>query len=230
MSEIKSVADKKTPLVAPSILSADFSRLGEEVRAVEKAGADRLHIDVMDGHFVPNLTIGAPVVKSLRKITTLPLDVHLMVHKPEKLIPDFVSAGANSLTVHIEAVKEPVRVLRALRAQKVLAGLTLKPATPVEKLFPLLPELDLILIMTVEPGFGGQSLMPDQAVKVKAVKEELTRRGLPDVPVHVDGGVNDKTVGLLSQANVLVAGHFIFTHSSYQAAIAMLKQQRESLL
>ena len=213
----------KRHIVAPSILSADFSRLGEEVQAVESAGADRLHIDVMDGHFVPNLTIGASVVKSLRKTSTLPLDVHLMVKEPEKMISDFISAGANSVTVHIESTNDPQMVLEQIRQEKVLAGLTLKPKTPVEKIFPFLPHLDLVLIMTVEPGFGGQSLLSDQIPKIFSVKEELVRQGLGDVPVHVDGGVNNQTLPLLSSADVLVAGHFIFKHKSYKEAIAVLK-------
>ncbi len=210
-------------LVAPSILSADFSRLGEEVRNVESAGADRLHIDVMDGHFVPNLTIGAPVVKSLKKISTLPLDVHLMVSKPENILSSFISAGADSITIHLESTNYPEKVLKRIRQEKVLAGLTLKPATPVERMFPFLPFLDLVLVMTVEPGFGGQSLLPDQVSNISAVKEELVRQGLNNVPVHVDGGVNLQTLPLLPSADVLVAGHFIFTHKSYKEAISLLK-------
>ena len=210
-------------LVAPSILSADFSRLGEEVQAVELAGADRLHIDVMDGHFVPNLTIGAPVVKSLRKVSTLPLDVHLMVNKPENIIPSFVSAGADSITIHLESTENPQKVLEQIRQEKVLAGLTLKPATPVEKIFPFLSLLNLVLIMTVEPGFGGQSLLSNQIPKISAVKEELVRQGLSNLPVHVDGGVNHQTLPLLSSADVLVAGHFIFKHQDYEEAISLLK-------
>lgn len=213
----------KQYIVAPSILSADFSRLGEEVRAVESAGADRLHIDVMDGHFVPNLTIGAPVVKSLRKISTLPLDVHLMVNKPENIISEFISAGADSITFHIESTENPQFVLKQIRQKKVLAGLTLKPKTPVEKIFRFLSYLDLVLIMTVEPGFGGQSLLSDQVLKISSVKKELIRQGLDDLPVHVDGGVNDKTLPLLSSADVLISGHFIFKHKSYKEAIAILK-------
>ena len=210
-------------LVAPSILSADFSRLGEEVQAVESAGADRLHIDVMDGHFVPNLTIGAPVVKSLKKISTLPLDVHLMVNKPENIISSFVSAGVDSITIHLESTDDPEKVLKQIRQEKVSAGLALKPATPIEKIFCFLSFLDLVLIMTVEPGFGGQSLLPDQVPKISAVKKELVRQGLNDLPVHVDGGVNLQTLPLLSSADVLVAGHFIFTHKSYREAISLLK-------
>jgi ribulose-phosphate 3-epimerase len=210
-------------LVAPSILSADFSSLGKEVRDVESAGADRLHIDVMDGHFVPNLTIGAPVVKSLKKVSTLPLDVHLMVNKPENIVSSFISAGADAITIHLESTDDPEKVLKQIRQEKVSAGLTLKPSTPVERIFPFLSFLDLVLIMTVEPGFGGQSLLPDQVLKISAVKEELARQGLNNLPVHVDGGVNLQTLPLLSSADVLVAGHFIFTHKSYREAISLLK-------
>ena len=209
-------------LVAPSILSADFSRLGEEVQAVEQAGADRLHIDVMDGHFVPNLTIGVPVVKSLKKITKLPLDVHLMVNKPESMVSFFASAGANSIIIHLESIKDPQKVLEQIHNTNVLAGLTLKPKTPVKELFPFLHQLDLILIMTVEPGFGGQSLLPETVLKVSLIKEEIIRQGL-NIPVHVDGGVNDKTLPLLSSADVFISGHFIFKHQSYKKAISLLK-------
>ena len=211
-------------LIAPSILSANFSRLGEEVQAVELAGADRLHIDVMDGHFVPNLTIGAPVVKSLKKITHLPLDIHLMVNEPESMISFFASAGADSITVHLESVKDTRKILEQIHFKKVLAGLTVKPGTPVEEIFPFLHQLDLILIMTVEPGFGGQSLLPEAVSKISLVKEELIRQGL-NIPIHVDGGVNDETLPLLFSADVLVSGHFIFKHQRYKEAISILKTQ-----
>jgi len=209
--------------VAPSILSADFSRLGEEAQAVERAGADRIHIDVMDGHFVPNLTAGACVVKSLKQVSSLPLDVHLMVNEPEKMIPAFAAAGADSLIIHLESTRDPAMVLKQIHQEKVLTGLTLKPETAVEKMFPFLPYLDLILIMTVEPGFGGQSLLPDQVEKISIVKKELSRHGLNHPPVHVDGGVSDKTRSLLLSADVLVSGSFIFRHKDYKTAISLLK-------
>ena len=211
-------------LVAPSILSADFSRLGEEIKAVEQAGADRLHIDVMDGHFVPNLTIGVPVIKSLKKITKLPLDVHLMVNEPENMVSYFASAGAHSITIHLESTNNPGKVLKQIRSVNALAGLTLKPGTPIQETFPFLHQLDLVLIMTVEPGFGGQSLLPETVLKISQIKKELDRQGLT-VPVHVDGGVNDKTLSLLSSADVLVSGHFIFKHQSYKKAITLLKSR-----
>jgi len=159
----------KNFLVAPSILSADFSRLGEEILSVEKAGADRLHIDIMDGHFVPNLTIGPGVVRSIRDITKLPLDAHLMVNEPEKMIEGFASAGVDSITIHLESTKEPHKVLKSIKQKNILAGLTLKPSTAIEKIFPFLHSLDLVLIMTVDPGFGGQSLLKDQVTKIEIV-------------------------------------------------------------
>ena len=217
----------KKQQVAPSILSANFSRLGEEVQAVELAGADRIHIDVMDGHFVPNLTVGASVVKSLRQVSSLPLDVHLMVNEPEKMIPAFVAAGADSLTIHLESTRDPAMVLKQIHQENILAGLTLKPETAVEKMFPFLPHLDLILIMTVEPGFGGQPLLPDQVEKISIVKKELSRCGLDHLSVHVDGGVSDKTRPLLFSADVLVSGNFIFKHKNYKTAISLLKTGME---
>ncbi len=213
----------KKHLVAPSILSADFSRLGEEIKAIEKAGADRLHIDVMDGHFVPNLSVGPAVVRSIRKITRLPLDIHLMVNEPKKITGLFLPAGADSITIHIEALKDPRPVLEQIQKQKIKAGLTLKPATSVEKLFHFLPFLDIVLVMTVHPGFGGQALLPEQTAKISALKKELARQELSDLPVHVDGGVNDKNLPLLSEADVLVAGHFIFGSKNYKSAITALK-------
>lgn len=209
-------------LIAPSILSADFSCLKEEIKALELAGADRLHIDIMDGCFVPNLTIGALVVKSLKKVTTLPLDIHLMIQKPENMISDFVLAGANSITIHIESTQNPKLVLEQIKKHKVLAGLTLKPDTPIEQLFPFLYLLDLVLIMTVEPGFGGQSLLLNQVPKILAIKKEITRQNL-NIPIHVDGGVNNKTVSMLSEADVLISGNFILKHKSYKKAISLLK-------
>ncbi len=209
--------------ISASILSADFLHLGEEALNMERAGADRLHVDVMDGHFVPNLSMGVPVVQALRAVTRLPLDVHLMVQGPEKMIPSFAKAGADSITFHIEATSDPKAVLAQIRQEKKQAGLTLKPATPVEKLFPFLPCLDLVLIMTVEPGFGGQTLLPDQVSKMATIRKEISRQGLNNIKIHVDGGVNDKTQALLSSANVLVSGNFLFGHKDYKTAISCLK-------
>ena len=208
--------------ISASLLSADFSRLGEEVLSMERAGIDRLHIDVMDGHFVPNISIGPPVLKALRAITQLPLDLHLMVQEPEKMIHSFAQAGADSITFHIEATSDPKTVLNQIKKEKKQAGLTLKPATPVEKLFPFLPYLDLVLIMTVEPGFSGQALLPNQVGKILAIKKEIKQQGLKNIMIHVDGGVNDKTKNLLLSADVLISGNFLFRHKSYKTAISCL--------
>jgi ribulose-phosphate 3-epimerase len=196
-------------LIAPSILSADFAQLGAEIKRVEQAGADWIHVDVMDGHFVPNLTIGAPVVKSLRSVTNLPLDVHLMIEKPEKYIADFARAGADFITIHVEATVDPADVLRQIRALGVQPGISLRPKTPIERIMPLLPLVDLVLVMTVEPGFGGQSFMKDQIVKITQIREELERIGHSAL-IEVDGGINAQTAAEVRGADVLVAGSFIF--------------------
>ena len=208
-------------LIAPSILSADFARLREEIAAVEAAGADWIHVDVMDGHFVPNLTIGAPVVKSLRRVTKLPLDVHLMIEKPERYVKDFAEAGADYLTIHVEATADVEGTLKLIRQNKMKPGLTLKPKTPIEKVLPFLPLVDLVLVMTVEPGFGGQSFMADQVAKVKKLRAEIGRLKLATL-IEVDGGINAETAKEVRDADVLVAGNYVFK-GDYKAAIAGLK-------
>ncbi|MGE0527104.1 MAG: ribulose-phosphate 3-epimerase [Bdellovibrionales bacterium] len=213
-------------LIAPSILSADFARLGQEIQAVEDAGADWVHVDVMDGHFVPNLTIGPPVVKSLRPITRLPLDVHLMITQPERYIGDFAKAGADYLTIHIEATEDVEGNLRRIRELGVKPGVTLRPGTPVEQLFPYLPLVDLILVMTVEPGFGGQSFMADQVVKITALRSELERRSHTAL-IEVDGGITGETAQQVREADVLVAGSYIFQRD-YREAIAALKSAKKT--
>lgn len=213
-------------LVAPSILSADFAKLAEEIRAVESAGADWIHVDVMDGHFVPNLTIGAPVVKCLRPVTKLPLDVHLMIEKPEKYVPDFIKAGADYLTIHVEATERPLEVLHQIRAGNVKPGITLRPATSVNEILPLLKEVDLVLIMTVNPGFGGQSFMADQVEKIKAVRQELLKIGSKAL-IEVDGGINAETAQQVREADVLVAGNAVFKNAAgYEIAIRDLKRAK----
>ena len=214
----------KSPLiVAPSILSADFSKLGEEIQNVEHAGADWIHVDVMDGHFVPNITIGPPVVASLRAITKLPLDVHLMIEHPEKYIEDFARAGSDYITVHVETVKEPNKIADEIRRLGAKPGITLRPSTPVEKILPLLSLFDLVLIMTVEPGFSGQSFMSEQEEKIKIVRKELDRVHR-NARLQVDGGVNVKTGKICREAgaDVFVCGNFVFKNN-YRQAISQLK-------
>lgn len=209
-------------LIAPSILSADFANLEKEIKAVTAAGADWIHVDVMDGHFVPNITIGIPVVASLKKISALPLDVHLMIEKPEKYIDDFLKAGSDWLTIHVESTNEVESCLKKIRAFGAKAGLTLRPKTSVEEVIPYLPLCDLLLVMTVEPGFGGQSFMQDQVAKIDRLREEIDHKKLSTL-IEVDGGVSDKTVGYLGNADVLVAGSYVFKND-YAQTIAMLKK------
>lgn len=208
-------------LISPSILSADFANLEKELKAITAAGADWVHVDVMDGLFVPNITIGIPVVESLKKVTTLPLDVHLMIEKPERYIEAFVNAGSDYLTIHVEACEKPLEALRQIRALGAKAGITLRPKTSLEEIRPLLSEVDLVLVMTVEPGFGGQSFMQDQVSKMQQLKkwrEENSWKYL----IEVDGGVNEKTVQQCKDADVLVAGSYIFKND-YKSAIELLK-------
>jgi len=217
-------ADRSKFLIAPSILSADFARLGEEIRAVEKAGADWIHVDVMDGHFVPNLTIGAPVVRALRPVTKLPLDVHLMIEQPERYVDEFAKAGADYLTIHVEATDKVENTLSRIRELGVKPGITLRPRTNIEEVLPYLSLVDLILVMTVEPGFGGQSFMHDQVPKLKVLRDELKRLNHQAL-LEVDGGVTDETARFLGDADVLVAGSFVFK-KDYATAIRTLKDSK----
>ena len=212
-------------LVAPSILSADFSKLREEIKAVEMAGADWIHIDVMDGHFVPNLTIGPVVVKSIRKTTSLPFDVHLMISNPEKYIERFVDAGADILTVHIETVENPLETIKKIRDLGCKAGLTLNPDTPFKKISEFVPEVDLVLIMTVYPGFSGQKFKEEVIPKISEARKKIDSIG-KDIYLEVDGGINDKTSILAKNAgaDVLVAGNHVFKSKNYEKAISLLKK------
>lgn len=209
-------------IIAPSILSADFANLEKEIKAVTAAGADWIHVDVMDGHFVDNLTIGVPVVASLSKVSNIPLDVHLMITDPQKYAEAFIKAGAHYLTFHIEACPEPLVLIEKIKSLGAKPGLTLRPRTPLSALTPYLSKVDLVLVMTVEPGFGGQAFMQDQVGKITELKKIRAEKKL-NYLIEVDGGVNDQTLQYLKDADALVAGNFIFRNSDYKKAITVLK-------
>ena len=212
------------PMIAPSLLSADFARLAEAAESV--AGADWLHVDVMDYHFVPNLTIGLPVVESLRKATDLPLDCHLMIDDPDRWAPGYAEAGAANVTVHVEAARDPVQVARAIRSAGALAGLSVKPGTPLEPYLDLLREYDTLLVMTVEPGFGGQEFIPDVLPKVRLAREHVNAGHLR-LFLEVDGGVGTDTIAAAAEAgaDVFVAGSAVFGAEDPSAAVEALRRQ-----
>jgi ribulose-phosphate 3-epimerase len=197
--------------IAPSILAADFAHLADQIKAVETGGAHMLHVDVMDGHFVPNITIGPPVVRSVRAVTSLPLDVHLMVNEPDRFIESFVKAGSSILTVHVEAVKHLDRTIEFIRSYGVGVGVALNPATPISSIEHALDLVDMVLIMSVNPGFGGQKFIPYTIRKIQRLKEMIDARGL-GTDIEVDGGINDETIGEVvgAGAEVIVAGSAIF--------------------
>lgn len=209
--------------IAPSILSADFSRLGEEIKALEAAGADYIHIDVMDGHFVPNITIGPLIVSAARKVTRLPLDVHLMIENPDRYIPDFAEAGADIIVVHQEATAHLHRTVQLIKSCGKRAGVAINPATPVNTLEVILDDLDLVLVMTVNPGFGGQSFIPSGLEKITALRDEIDRRGRP-IELEVDGGVKVDNIAAIAAAgaDVFVAGSAVFSADDYVAVIKAL--------
>ena len=211
--------------IAPSILSADFSKLGEEIKDVERGGADYIHVDVMDGHFVPNITIGPLIVDSIRPITKLPLDVHLMIENPDQYIEDFAKAGADYITVHVEACRHLHRTIHLIKSLGVKAGVVLNPATPVQLIEPIIEDLDMVLLMTVNPGFGGQKFISSVLSKIKQVKEMSEQKGL-NLEIEVDGGVNEETALLCVEAGatVLVAGSAVFNQSDRRDAISRLKR------
>ena len=210
--------------IAPSILSADFARLADEVAAVERAGADLLHVDVMDGHFVPNLTVGPPIVASLKKVTKLPLDVHLMITNADAFISEFAKAGADYLTVHVEACPHLHRTIQSIKEHGVKAGVTLNPATPIASLQEILGDIDLVLIMSVNPGFGGQTFIPSVLKKIADVRARLDAIGSQAL-LEVDGGVKvDNARDIVAAgATVLVAGSAIFSKPDYRSTIAALR-------
>ena len=207
-------------IISPSILSADFTNLERDIKKVKNAGAQWIHIDVMDGHFVPNITIGVPVVKSIRKITDLVLDVHLMIENPEKYIEPFVKAGADIITFHYEAVDNVDEIIEKIKSYGIKAGMSIKPKTSPDEVIKFLPKLDLLLVMTVEPGFGGQEFMHDCAMKIPQIKENA-----PDnLIIQVDGGINNLTAKICTSlgANSLVAGSYIYGSEDYKRAIESL--------
>ena len=210
--------------VAPSILSADFARLGEEIAAVERAGAEVIHIDVMDGHFVPNITIGPLVVRAVRKVTKLPLDVHLMIENPDRYLDDFAEAGADWITVHVETGYHLHRTVGRIRDLGKKAGVVLNPATPLSTLDYILEEIDLVMLMSVNPGFGGQSFIPSTLGKIRALKTMIEARGL-EVGIEIDGGITPATIGPVhaAGANIFVAGSAVFGKQDYAKEIAAMK-------
>lgn len=214
--------------IAPSILSADFSRLGEEIRAVEAGGADYIHVDVMDGHFVPNITIGPLVVEAVRKVTNLPLDVHLMISHPEQYIPEFARAGADIIVIHAEATVHLHRAVQLIKSFGKKAGVALNPATPLSALEYVLSDLDLILLMTVNPGFGGQSFIDACVPKIQSLRGMLDRHGL-ETELEVDGGVKTDNIDRIAHAgaDVFVAGSAVFGSRDYAATIAELKRKAQ---
>jgi ribulose-phosphate 3-epimerase len=212
--------------IAPSILSADFSRLGEEVRAVERAGADLIHVDVMDGHFVPNITIGPIVVTGLKKLTSLPLDVHLMIERPDRYVEAFAQAGSDWITIHAEVCPHLKRMIKKIRQLNVKPGVVLKPATPLRTLYPVLDDIDLVLIMSVNPGFGGQAFIPSTLKKIERLRKIIDQNHYA-LEIEVDGGIKVENIGEVSRAggDIFVLGTGIFKTENYGETIRKLRQE-----
>jgi ribulose-phosphate 3-epimerase len=210
--------------IAPSILSANFAKLGEEITAVEKGGADYIHVDVMDGHFVPNITIGPLIVEAIRPVTKLPLDVHLMIENPDQYIEAFAKAGADYITVHVEACRHLHRTIQNIKSFGIKAGVVLNPATPIETIQHVIKDIDMVLLMSVNPGFGGQKFIPEVLSKIKMVKELAEEKGV-SLEIEVDGGVNPETAKMCIEAgaNVLVAGSAIYNEQDYAKAISLIR-------
>ena len=210
--------------ISPSLLSADFSRLCEEIESIKNSGAEMLHLDVMDGVFVPNISFGVPVISSIRKCTDMFFDTHLMIVEPEKYIDKFIDIGSDLITFHLEATNDPMRCVEMIKAKGKMAAISIKPATPAEAAFPFLEVCDMILVMTVEPGFGGQSLIEDCVEKVTKIKAEINKRGL-DTVIQVDGGVHDGNAKRLAEAgaDILVAGSAVFGKADRKVAVDSLR-------
>lgn len=213
--------------IAPSILSANFARLGEEIEDVAGHGADLIHIDVMDGHFVPNLTMGPLVVRAIRPLTQLPLDVHLMISNPEQYIPEFIAAGADMISFHVEATPHAHRALQMIKGAGIRAAVALTPSTPLQSIAHILPDLDMVLLMTVNPGFGGQAFIPQMVEKTRELQTMLQEAGLDHVDIEVDGGISAETASAITAAgaNVLVAGSAVFGATNRKAAIEAIRAE-----